>query len=153
MFKRENVENLKMMPAYFTVEAAMVLPMVFSVVIIIIYMMFFQYNRCLMEQDIGILVLRGSILPEDNKDRLLKMLQKEAQRIDDNKLVAWENGEIEVKIEKNRLKISQSGKLKFPFHGFGIGGEHIWNTRVEYENERIEPTSFIRNYRKLAGGY
>lgn len=152
MCERMKIDDMKNVSAYFTVEAAMVLPMVFSVVIIIIYMMFFQYNRCVLEQDVGILALRGANMQEENKNILLKMLQSEAQKMDVNKFVAWETGEIETKIEKNTVKVSQSGKLRFPFYGFGIGGEHIWSTRVEYENERIEPTSFIRNYRKLAGG-
>ena len=48
--------------AYFTVEAAMVMSLVLSVVVMVVYIMFFQYNRCIMEQDVGTLVLKGSTM-------------------------------------------------------------------------------------------
>ena len=43
--------------AYLTVEAALILPMVLGVIILVIYLLFFQYDRCLMEQNVGKLAL------------------------------------------------------------------------------------------------
>ena len=48
--------------AYFTVEAALVLPVVIGAILFVIYMMLFQYDRCLLEQDIGGIALWGSIV-------------------------------------------------------------------------------------------
>ena len=50
---------------FFTVEAAMVLSITLSAILLIIYLLFFQYNRCLMEQDMGTLALRGAVMQED----------------------------------------------------------------------------------------
>ena len=47
--------------AYFTVEAALVLPLVTGAILFVIYTMLFQYDRCLLEQDIGALALWGSL--------------------------------------------------------------------------------------------
>ena len=39
--------------AYFTVEAAVLYPVVLGVVLLMMYLLFFQYDRCLLEQDMG----------------------------------------------------------------------------------------------------
>ncbi len=142
----------KKLPAYFTVEAAMVFPIVFYVVIIIIYMMFFQYNQCLLEQDVGALALRGVTMQEENKNVLLKRLQREAQEADTTKYVAWEIGEMTVKLEGNTIRISQSGGLKFPFRGVGIDGKESWYMQIAYENEITDPATCIRSWKRLVGG-
>ena len=39
--------------AYFTVEAAILYPIILSVILLMTYLLLFQYDRCLLEQDIG----------------------------------------------------------------------------------------------------
>ena len=39
--------------AYFTVEAAVLYPIVLGVIVLMTYLLFFQYDRCLLEQDMG----------------------------------------------------------------------------------------------------
>ena len=47
--------------AYFTVEAAILYPIILSVILLMTYLLLFQYDRCLLEQDIGkATVLSGS---------------------------------------------------------------------------------------------
>ena len=80
--KRSLVEmkiHRKKIEGYFTVEAAMVLPIVIAVILMIIYMWFFQYNRCLMEQDTAILALRGSILQAEEKEEVFSFVQAQYQ--------------------------------------------------------------------------
>lgn len=48
--------------AYFTVEAALVLPIVIAALLFVIYMMLFQYDRCLLEQDMGAIALWGALV-------------------------------------------------------------------------------------------
>lgn len=39
--------------AFFTVEAAILYPLVLAVIVLMVYLLFFQYDRCLLDQDIG----------------------------------------------------------------------------------------------------
>lgn len=136
---------------YFTVEAAMVLPMVFMAILWIIYLWFFQYNRCLMEQDVGILALRGAVLQaEDNEDRM-RQLRGLANAVYREKYIAWECGEIELKLEKGTISVKQNGRIRFPF-GMIAYGKQMAETTASYENYIISPVSFIRNYHKIIGG-
>ena len=47
--------------AYFTVEAALVMPVVLAIIVMIIYMSFYLYDRCVMQQDCCVLSYRQSI--------------------------------------------------------------------------------------------
>ena len=46
--------------AYFTVEAALVFSITISVILFVVYLLLFQYDRCLLEQDMGAMALWGS---------------------------------------------------------------------------------------------
>ena len=55
--KRKNPEA----EAYFTVEAALVVPVVLCIFVMIIYLSFYLYDRCVMAQDCYVLSYRQSI--------------------------------------------------------------------------------------------
>ncbi len=137
--------------AYFTVEAAMVLPFALSIMLFIIYTMFFQYNRCLLDQDMGVLALRGAVMQIDDKETLTGEIKEQANQIDDRKYIMWECGEINLKLKGSQICIERKGQLKYPFSSLEIGGYKLWKTGTKYENDRICPASFMRTWRKLTG--
>lgn len=64
--------------AYFTVEAAILYPIILSVILLMTYLLLFQYDRCLLEQDIGkATVLSGSKWTL-TKEQLNDYMQKKA---------------------------------------------------------------------------
>lgn len=139
--------------AYFTVEAALIMPMVLGTVLLIVYLMFFQYDRCLMEQDLGALMLKGVVFQAADNEQRMKELKMQECEIDRNKYIAWEVEEAELKLERSRIYVKQRGYLQFPFRGWNFWGENsIWETEIVYENAVRSPTSIIRKYRKLTGG-
>lgn len=139
--------------AYFTVEAALVLPVVLGVIVLIIYLWFFQYDRCLMEQDAGILALRGAILEAADNQERVQLLEREAKQINKEKYVAWEEEKEDFIIKEGKLQVSKAGEIRFPFRGLQFwNGEDIWGTETIYKNQILSPTTLIRYYRKLTGG-
>lgn len=143
----------KKVNAYFTVEAALVLPVALGVIVLIIYLWFFQYDRCLMEQDAGILALRGAILEADDNQERVQLLEWEARQINKEKYVAWEEKKEDFIIKEGKLQVSKAGEIRFPFRGLQFwNGEDIWGTEAIYKNRILSPTTLIRYYRKLTGG-
>lgn len=139
--------------AYFTVEAVLILPIVLGVILLIMYLWFFQYNRCLMEQDMGALALRGTAIQEADQKELVRKIRKDADNLYWDKYVAWRKDEVEVRVEKGKLLIKGRGGLRFPFQGFRFWkGEDFWDTEASYKNILLSPTSIIRKYRRLTGG-
>ena len=139
--------------AYFTVEAAMIFSLVIFVNVLLIYLGIFQYDRCLMEQDMGFLVLKGCTIQEDEKERVMQKLQYYVDKVDKEKYIMWKEESMGIRLEKGTLQIEQCGSLYFPFTGMWQGNsQSLWKTTIKYENQRVNPVSVIRKYRKLTGG-
>ena len=138
--------------AYLTIEAALVMPIVLAVIVFVVYMLFFQYDRCLMEQNAGVMAMRGCTLQiPDKEERLLKMQEMPLQK--DEKYLAWEMLKPTITLKGNKILLEQSGQLKFPFAGLlSWQGKDVWESSIRFENNRIRPVEFIRNCRKVLGG-
>lgn len=136
---------------YFTVEAAMVLPMVMMIIVWMLYLLFFQYDRCLLEQDMGVLALRGATLQADNNEERLRLLREEADNLYWEKYIAWESGKIELKLEHGQVSVKQNAEIKFPFGRAGFAS-NVWKTTTDCESHVLSPVSFIRSYEKITGG-
>ena len=140
--------------AYFTVEAAMVLPVVIFAIVLLIYLAFYQYNRCVMEQDMGWLALKGCIEGEADKEILIGILDNYSNTLNENKFMMWKMSDVEIKLERENVEVTRNGELHFPFSGFG-GNDKVgnyWTTTAVYKNQRINPVDYIRIYRKITGG-
>ena len=146
----ENME--KKVQAYFTVEAAMIMPLVIGAILFIIGCWFFQYDRCLLEQDMGILALRGSVVSAGGKENTAKQIQDWQSQIYKDKYVLWKQEEMEIKLEKNVVAVKGSGELQIPFTGAGILETAVWETQARYENHRVDPVLFVRSCRKIMEG-
>ena len=63
---------------YFTVEAALIFPFVMGVILLVIYMWFFQYDRCLMEQDYALITVMATekqkLKPQERVDYLTGLI-------------------------------------------------------------------------------
>lgn len=137
---------------YFTVEAALVLPIVISVFVLLIYLIFFQYNRCLLEQDAGALALKGCTVQEEEKDLLMQKLRQYESGINLNKYMMWNQESMDIVLKQDKVKVTGNGELKFPFYNLYQRVDDIWHTSVSFENHRVDPVGFIRMYRKITGG-
>ncbi len=144
---------MKKTDAYLTVEAVLVLPVVLAVVVLVIYLWFFQYDRCLMEQNMGKLALRGCSLQVTDKKELAQTLYRQSEQIDPESYLAWDAAHAEITLKGNQVNIRQEAFLKFPFQGLAFWrGDAGWKTAAEYKSRRIAPMTFIRNCRKIMGG-
>lgn len=143
---------MKKFDAYLTVEASMMLPIVIAVILLTIYMLFFQYDRCLMEQNAGKLALRGCTLQLADGQELIRQLTVQSQE-KDNRFLAWNMEEIQIALKRNRVSVKCSGELAFPFQGLVFwSGDRIWQSECIYENRQVQPMQFIRNCKKIMGG-
>jgi len=138
----------KTVEGYFSAEAALILPMVLSVILLIVYLLFFQYNRCLMEQDMGILALRGAVMQAEDNGVRAQQLSKMAEEMNVGKYLAWEMGEVHLTVGKGKVIVERLGKIKSPFMQEGQG-EVWWSTGAKYEDQIISPVTVIRTYRRL----
>lgn len=139
--------------AYFVVEAALVLPMVMSAMMIGIYLFCYQYDRCLLEQDIGSLMIWSNAVATENageSEEIKESLQARAFDFNLEKYVAWEMTAVEIKLEKNDISLIGRGELAFPIAGWNRwNNDNLWEAEVQYKCDRLSPVFYIRQYRKL----
>ncbi len=141
----------KKVEGYFTVEAAMVLPMVLAVVLMVIYVWFFQYNRCLMEQDTGSLALRGVSMQAGSNEERIELLRQEGDAMYRDKYIAWEWQELQLKSGQGKIEVVQCGSLRLPFAN-GEDEKQFLNSTAMFENHIVSPVSFIRKCKRVLGG-
>lgn len=123
------------MKAYFTVEAACVLPIVLGVYLFLIYGMFYQYDRCLLEQDTALMAVEYESFPQG----------RDAQRY-----LAWQQEEMDIRIGEGKVQVQSAGSVVVPFAGLEKW-IHENNIRIStvYTKREISPTDWIRIFRKL----
>ena len=130
------------MSGYFTVEAAMVLPMVIGTIIFIIYMQLYWYDRCLMDQETAMLAIQAVNLKLENMEEIDEELTVWKEKNLTDKFVAWRQGEVVLTKQYDKIKLSRSGSL--------LTDHALWNANAQYENRLIKPASFLRLCRKLS---
>lgn len=139
--------------AYFVVEAALVLPLVMSAMMIGIYLFCYQYDRCLLEQDMISLMLWSNAIATENageSEEIKEILQTRASDINLEKYAAWEMTAVEIKLEKNDISLIGRGELAFPIAGWNRwNDDNLWKAEVQYKCDRLSPVFYIRQYRKL----
>lgn len=144
MDKKEN--------GYLTVEAALVFPVVLAVQVLVIFLFIFQYNRCLLDQDMAKLVVLGCGAEKQEKSKLAEYVGRCAGELYTEKYVTWDMTDIEITLEGNRICARGSGKQSFPTAGWGILSDGFnWNAETVCEGERLDAVTFIRQYRKWKG--
>lgn len=138
--------------AYLTVEASLLMPIILGVILLVVYLLFFQYDRCLMEQNTGVLAMRGCTLQMTDKKSLMAEIVYNSEK-KDKRYLAWVMEDAIAVFKGNRVRLERKGALKFPFRGLMFWCRDTqWGCMVVFENYRIQPVNFIRNYRKVIGG-
>ena len=141
---------MKTKNAYFTVEAALVLPVVIGAILFVIYSLLFQYDRCLLEQDIGAIALWGSLLETSDTAKLEQRAQERMAGLYREKYMAWRITQLEAALDKNRFSVEGAGQLVFPTPGWNFwNGDNVWGTRACYGYSRLSPVTFIRLCRRV----
>lgn len=131
--------------AYFTVEAALVLPVVISVLLFVIYTMLFQYDRCLLEQDLGAMALWGSLVEAPDTSVLEQKVQARVSELYRDKYAVWRITRLDAFLDRNRFCVEGAGQLTFPVPGWNFwSGDNVWEAKADYGYSRLSPVSFIR---------
>ncbi len=134
--------------AFFTVEAAILYPAVLTVIVLMVYLLFFQYDRCLLEQDVGKAAVQSAGKWTLTKAELDECMQKETMYFDEDKYIAWEGEDAQWKLEKNDVVVEKTGRLKYPFFGMGTT-EKYWSAKASFRVDRSSPVFYLRRIRAV----
>lgn len=124
------------------------LPLVMICIGLILWLIVYQYNRCLLEQDLGMLSVRASSFAVSEGEMLPEVEQLEAG-INGEKYLSCVPEPVKAEALAAGLKISGGLSMRNPFLGWNWVGEDGCKIVTAYENRKLSPVFVIRSHRKL----
>lgn len=136
--------------AYLSLEACLIMPMVFYCIFFVIYVGVYQYNRCLLCQDIYRLLIRGSQVKFADNAEVVQRLQEEDAKWYYAKYMWCKFGKKTIEVDHGTIHLVQDAVLTvvFPVLAQWTGRES-WKIHEDVTGGRIRPTDTIRNCRRL----
>lgn len=144
---------MKRMEAYFTVEAALVMPLVISVLTMTVFLFVYQYDRCLMEQDVGMLALYAGTLAAEDVNEMTKQIGRRAAECCTDKYLFWTQDKIDINVRKDRVEIVGEGSTVIPLPEWNLlNSQKGWSAKIIRRISRLSPTEIIRLWRRIKRG-
>lgn len=138
-------------PAYFTVEASLILPMALLFITMMVFLAFYSYDRCIMEQSAYEAALRGTGSHFDSAEEAYKASETAAGRLVSEKLFAIRDFGYSVSVTADCVTVSYSGVVNMPLLSWL--GEYVndldFSLNVSREAKRCKQTKTIRGCRAL----
>ncbi len=138
----------------FTIEASIIIPIIIMITVMILYISFFLYNRCIISQKCYIIAFRGSMYEDGFTDPVLDrfgFIEREKEALFGNKLIAIKSFHTKSDIQDKSIVVLTEAYIKVPFslllkrQGFYTG----WIIKEQKKANIIKEIDFIRNCRKL----
>lgn len=148
--KQETEQNKN---AFFSLEAAMIVPLAISAILLAVGLFVFQYDRCLLEQDVAMQTVKAVSAEAKSNEELEDKIRQQAAGLYRDKYVAWDMILLDIKIKRGMIEAAGKGTFRFPLPGWNLWNENnIWSAGAGYKAHRISPVTFIRNCRKIVQG-
>ncbi len=145
--KKESV-----MGGYFTIEAALIFPVVFGVILLVLQIWFFKYDRVLMTMDATAVVIRASEQREMSSDELADYVMSEMQTRYKDQYIAWNFGSINISATSDTVNCTVDGTGMDIPGGFAFwrNGTPLYATATR-SRTTVSEVFVIRSYRKALG--
>lgn len=134
------------MKGYFTLEAALLMPVVFAVYCFLIYIGFYQYDRCLAEQDLRLAMLRGSKTGQMSGVERLAETYEIYENLGQDTYIAAEMERPQIRIAYGKMTGCVRGRLDIPVPGLP---ETEWNIEVLGESDIRDPVFLLRLWDRM----
>lgn len=138
----------------FTIEAAIIMPIIIIIMVMLIYLGFFQYNRCVMTQKTYVAALRGAIYDEQLEGNILernRYTETELKNLYGTKILAARGFRSRVEMDNKEVKVHSDTSVKVPFVMLlrNQGYKNGWQIQVEKQVSIYKEIEFIRACRKV----
>ena len=143
MRKREN--------GYFTVEASLIFPLVLLFTVMMIFLAFYSYDRCVLEQSAYEAALRGTGNHIKSAQEAYLEAHEAAGRLVDEKLFAIHDFEYEVSVSADFVTVQYHCVVNMPLMGWlceYVSGIDL-TLDISSEARRCKQTRTIRNCRVI----
>ena len=142
------MKKRKDISAYMTVEVSLLIPIIVMVILCVIYLAFYSYNKALAFQNAGICALYGKNGLEETEDKeWVEKMYRVLQLINKGQFMAASNLKQQVSIENSHIVISQEGNVKIPIFNQEIMSKLSFSEKVRVSEQN--GVFLIRQIRKV----
>ena len=146
------MKKRKALDGYMTLEATCLMPIILFCLLFIIYLGFWEYDKCLVEQDIFAIMLRGSNAIDLSNEELNQYLAGNV--FAENKYLYLGSVQEKIGVSKEEMRFQWSGEIKTILNNNQmLGSINTFVLQGSYQVQRYDPISFIRNCRKVEHGF
>lgn len=139
----------KKLGGYFTVEAALITPIVICVVALLCYMGLFMCNRCMLLQDAYLLCVKGSTTEGSNAETVSYIMKQSNGMLSKYYGISQIDKKVDVSIYEISVELQSEMKVPFAFFSWEEKKmSSVWKMQIKKTIDRINPIDFIRACRK-----
>lgn len=142
----------KKLGGYFTVEAALLMPVFICMTALLCYLSFYMCNRAMLPQDAYILGIRGSLRQESGNKEISTYLSQQGRGII-SKYYAVSKLDRQIQVSGREITVELVLEMRVPFVFLtwedGQFMSRTWNIRERKIVDRTNPIDFIRACRKI----
>lgn len=135
----------------YTIEAALLMPFLLGVLILMIDTAFYLHDRMVIEKAAGIGALRGSLQRQLSDLEIKDATEKECNELVKNKLLSVRNVNTSIKVTSKQVEVTMEGRVWMPL----TGGITAWFHRPAFfihacrKAVRLEQVKFIRGVKRI----
>ena len=135
--------------AYMTVEVSLLFPIIVMVILCVIYLAFYSYNKALAFQNAGISALYGKngLGEVEDKEEWAEKMYRVLELINKGQFMAASNIKQQVSIENSHIVISQEGNVNIPILNQKFMSKLSFSEKVKVSEQ--SGVFFIRQIRKV----
>lgn len=138
---------------FMTVEATLIMPMVWFAVFFIIFVGFFQYDRCIAEQDGKMIALRAADMRGRDEATVIRTVMERGELAGTKKLLFSDGVERKLHVTKDQADIKISGRVNTILNSLVKDKTfHFFSYETEYEVKKYDPVHLIRTCRRMING-
>lgn len=135
---------------YMTVEAALLMPIVWFSMFFLIFAGFFQYDRCIAQQDCKVIVMRASDMRGKDEAKVLRKIVEKEDLAGCKKLLFSNPVQKDFHRTGNRINMRVGGRVHTILNSLLKETDlKIFSYVSEYETEEYDPVRFIRMCRRI----
>lgn len=128
----------------------MLFPMVLLVYFFLIYAGFYQYDRCILEQDLRLAVLKGSRMSCADNQELMDEVYESYREIHEGKQAAMVQTPPQFRFSHGKICGTVTGEMPTPvLQMLGMGRQEKWSAEVYGESSRWNPVMRIRLWNRM----
>lgn len=144
-----NREKNMYLDGSYTVEMALLFPIILGVLLFSLGLTFYLYDLCVLDISANLVAIEGqkyADMSERNRERKIK---KMAEGEVADCLIAMENLTTSVQVTGEKISVSYTGIYSFPIMSSFLGGQgETQNVSIQANSVLQEPVEWIRTVRK-----